>query len=176
MTTRARSTGTGSTRAAGSTGTSLTELLLSTALIGIVATISAPAFHSYLHAGALKAGAEELAALMNLARSLAIRDNTRVCVNRDPEGSNRVRLLIASANPCAAEASFYGSPGRGVDARVDTGGWIALQNQVGVTAATADVIFTALGAAVPGGTYTVSKNGRTLDVVVAPTGRVTIAP
>ena len=86
---------------------------------------------------------------MNLARSVAIKENTRVCVNRDPAGSNRVRLLIASANPCAAVASFYGAHGRGFDSRIDAGGWITLQNQVAVTAATAEVVFTALGAAVP---------------------------
>ena len=87
------------TTTTGSTGAGLTELLVSAALVGIVAAISAPTFHSYLHGSALKAGAEELAALMNLARSVAIKENTRVCVNHDPGGSNRVRLLIAAAEP-----------------------------------------------------------------------------
>jgi Tfp pilus assembly protein FimT len=151
-------------------------LLVSAALVGLVATMSVPTFNSYAHGSALKAGAEELAALLNLARSVAIKDNTRVCVNRDRGGAGRVRLLIGGANPCAAEASFYGGQGRGFDARVGAGGWIALQNQVAVTAATADVVFTALGLAVPGGTYTVSRSGRTLSVVVSPTGRVTVAP
>jgi hypothetical protein len=59
---------------------------------------------------------------------------------------------------------------------VGADGWITLQNEVAVTTATAEVVFTALGAAVPGGTYTVSKGGRTLHVVVAPSGRVNIAP
>jgi Tfp pilus assembly protein FimT len=159
----------------GSTGAGLTELLVSAALVGVIAAISAPTFHSYVNGGALKAGAEELAALMNLARSVAIKENTRVCVKRDPGGSNRVRLLVGSANPCAA-ASFYGAQGRGFDARIDAEGWIALQNQVAVDATTADVIFTALGLAVPGGAYTVRKGDQTLNVVVAPTGRVTITP
>jgi Tfp pilus assembly protein FimT len=159
-----------------STGAGLTELLVYAALIGVIAAASAPMFHTHLHGSALKAGAEELAGLMNLARSLAIRENTRVCVNRDRGGSSRVRLLMASANPCAAAASFYGAGGRGYDHRVDAAGWITLANQVAVTAATADVVFTALGAAVPGGSYTVSRNGRTLTVVVAPSGRVSIAP
>jgi Tfp pilus assembly protein FimT len=159
----------------GSTGAGLTELLVTAALMGLVAAVSAPAFSTYVHAGALKAGAEELVALMNLARSVAISENTRVCVNRDPAGSNRIRLLVSGANPCAA-GRFYGGEGRGFDARVGADGWIALQNQVAVTAATADVVFTALGLAVPGGTYTVSRSGRSLSVVVAPSGRVTIAP
>jgi Tfp pilus assembly protein FimT len=164
------------TTKAGPTGAGLTELLVSAALVGLVTAVSVPTFYSYVQGGALKAGAEELAALMNLARSVAIKENTRVCVNRDHGGSNRVRLLIANAHPCAAVANFYGAGGRGFDPRVDAAGWIALQNHVTVTAATAEVVFTALGAAAPGGTYTVAKNGRTLSVVVAPTGRVSIAP
>jgi Tfp pilus assembly protein FimT len=151
-------------------------LLVSAALIGVIAAISAPTFHSHAHGSALKAGAEELVALMNLARSVAIAENTRVCVNRDSGGSNRVRLLIGGPNPCAATSSFYGAGGRGFDARVGADGWIALQNQVAVTAVTAEVVFTALGVAVPGGTYTVARSGRTLNVVVAPSGRVSVAP
>src|SRR5262245_12117935 len=73
-------------------GASLLELLVTTALIGVVTAISAPTFYSYVHAGALRAGAEELSGLMSLARSLAIKENTRVCVNRDTGGSNRIRL------------------------------------------------------------------------------------
>ena len=163
------------TTKSGSTGAGLTELLVSAALVGVIAAISAPTFHSYVQGSALKAGAEELAALMNLARSVAIKENTRVCVKRDPGGTNRVQLLIGGTNPCAA-TTFYGAQGRGFDARVDAAGRIALQNDVAVSAATADVVFTALGLAVPGGTYTVRKGGHTLSVVVAPTGRVNVAP
>jgi Tfp pilus assembly protein FimT len=159
----------------GPAGAGLTELLVSTALIAAITAASIPTFSTYLNGGALKAGAEELAGLMNLARSLAIRDNTRVCVNRD-RGSSRVRLLVAPTNPCAAATSFHGGEGRGVDARVDAAGWIALQNHVTVIDASAEVVFTALGAAAPGGTYTVARGGRTLSVVVAPSGRVSIAP
>jgi hypothetical protein len=159
----------------GPAGAGLTELLVSAALIAAITAASIPMFSTYLNGGALKAGAEELAGIMNLARSIAIRDNTRVCVSRDG-GSHRVRLLVAPVSPCAAEASFYGGQGRGVDARVDAAGWIALQNQVAVIDASAEVVFTGLGAAAPGGTYTVSRGGRTLSVIVAPSGRVSIAP
>lgn len=157
-------------------GAGLSELLVYAALVGVVAAASIPFFHSYLHGSVLKAGAEELAGLMNLARSLAIKENTRVCVSRDTSGSSRIRLLIASTNPCAAVESFYGAHGRGFDHRVDANGWITLANRVAVTAATAEVVFTALGAAVPGGSYTVSRGGQALTVVVAPSGRVSIAP
>jgi Tfp pilus assembly protein FimT len=157
-------------------GASLAELLVVVALIGIVTAASVPMFHTYVHGSAVKAGAEELVTVMNLARALAIKENTRVCVNWDSAGSHRVRLLVAHANPCAAAANFYGAQGRGFDARIDASGWITLQNRVTVTAATADVVFTALGVAAPGGTYTVSRNGQHLSVVVAPSGRVNITP
>jgi Tfp pilus assembly protein FimT len=157
-------------------GTSLTELLVCAGLVGVVVAASIPLFHSHLHGSALKAGAEELAGLLNLARSLAIKENTRVCVTRDPGGSSRVRILIGGPSPCAAGENFYGARGRGFDHRVDAGGWITFANDVRVTAATADVVFTPLGAAVPGGSYTVSRHGRTLTVVVAPSGRVNVAP
>jgi Tfp pilus assembly protein FimT len=160
----------------GTSGAGFTELLVCAALIGVVVAVTVPIFHSHLHGSALKAGAEELVGVMNLARSLAIKENTRVCVNRDPGGSSRVRLLIGNATPCAAAGSFYGAQGRGVDHRVGANGWITLVNDVAVTAATADVVFTALGAAVPGGSYTVSRNGRTLTVVVAPAGGGSITP
>jgi Tfp pilus assembly protein FimT len=176
MATSRADTSFGAPRRGGAAAAGRSELLVYAALVGVVAAASVPMFHTHLQGSALKGGAEELAGLMNLARSLAIKENTRVCVNRDRGGSSRVRLLMASANPCAAAASFYGANGRGFDHRVDAGGWITLANQVAVTAATADVVFTALGAAVPGGSYTVSRNGQMLTVVVAPSGRVSIAP
>jgi Tfp pilus assembly protein FimT len=122
----------------------------------------------------LKAGAEEMAAVLNTARSVAIKENVQVCVNRGGAGGTQIRLLIAAANACAA-ATFYGSLGHGTDARVGTNGWITLTNGVGVTAGP-NVVFNALGAAVPAGTYTVSKNAQTLNVVVAASGRITITP
>jgi hypothetical protein len=47
-----------------------------------------------------------------------------------------------------------------------------------VSAATANVVFTNLGAASTAGTYTVRNpaNGRTLSVIVAASGRITIGP
>ena len=155
-------------------GASLAEFLVTAAILGIVMAGSVPLFSTYLHSSSLRAGAEEFATLVNLARSLAITENSRVCVALDPAGSHRVRLLIPSGNLCTAES---GGPvrGRWYDSRADASGWITLQNDVAVTAATADVVFTSLGAAVPGGTYTLTRYGRSLTVVVAPSGRVSLS-
>jgi Tfp pilus assembly protein FimT len=158
-----------------SPGFGLAELLVVVGIIAAISALALPSFFTYIRGSALKAGAQELQSILNVARSVAIKENSRVCVNRDTTGSNRVRLLIANASPCTA-ATFYGGGGHGTDARVGVGGWITMQNGIEVSAATADVIFTSLGAAAPGGTYTVSRNGQTLNVVVAPSGRVTITP
>jgi len=157
-------------------GAGLTELMVTAAIVAVVTAASVPVFYSHLRGSGVRAGAEEFATLVNLARSLAIKQNTRVCLSLDPAGSNRVRLLSSSNSPCTAVANAYGHHRHGFDSRVDASGWIALQNGVAVTAATAEVVFTSLGAAAPGGTYTISKNGHSLHVVVAPSGRVSVAP
>ncbi|MGH7332956.1 MAG: GspH/FimT family protein [Candidatus Rokuibacteriota bacterium] len=162
--------------AKGAGGAGLTEVLVTVAIAAVVTAVSVPVFHTYLWSSSLRAGAEEFATLVNLARSLAIKENARACVNLDPAGSNRVRILVAITNPCRGAANVYGQRGLGFDARVDADGWIALQHGVAVTAASAEVVFTSIGAAAPGGTYTISKNGRALHVVVAPAGRVSVAP
>jgi Tfp pilus assembly protein FimT len=157
-------------------GGGLTEVLVTAAIVALISAAAVPAFQTYLWGSRLRAGAEELVTLMNLARSLAIRENAHACVNLDPSGSSRVRILVAFSNPCRGPARVYGHRELGVDSRADADGWIALQNGVQVTAATAEVVFTAMGAAVPGATYTVSRDGRALHVVVAPSGRVNVIP
>jgi Tfp pilus assembly protein FimT len=149
--------------------------MVTVAIMAVLAGASVPVFHTHLRGSTLRAGAEEFVSLVNVARSLAIKDGARVCIARDAS-SNRVRLLIGSSTPCTTFTKTYGIQGHGVDFRADASGWITLQNQVAVTAATADVIFTPLGFATPGGTYTISKLGHSLSVVVAPSGRVSVAP
>ena len=159
--------------AIGRKGFSLAELMITLSVIAVVSAIAMPSFINYVQAASLRAGAEEMMSVLNTARSVAIKENTQVCVPRG--GTNQVRLLIAAANPCAS-AVFYGQAGHNADARVGDNGWITMSNGIQVTATTADVIFTSLGAAVPAGTYTVSKDGQTLRVVVAASGRITITP
>ena len=55
-------------------------------------------------------------------------------------------------------------------------GVIRLSNQVVVTGSDANPVFTYLGAAAPGATFTISnpQDGDTMRVIVAATGRVTI--
>ncbi len=140
------------------------ELVVIVAIIGIIMAVSTPALISYWRTSTLRAGAEELSAVLNSARHLAIKENTTVCVRRQ---GNRVRYHV----PACGGAAWTG-------VGTASNGDIQLANNVTVSAATADVIFTYLGAASTPGTYTVTNpvDGRTLNVIVASTGRVRIGP
>lgn len=145
-------------------GFSAAELLVVVAVIGILAAVAVPYFLSYWRAATLRAAAEELAAVLNDARQLAISRNRSVCVSND---GTRVRFHL---DTCAGTAiTRPGSDGQG---------WITLTNGQRVTGSTANVTFNYLGAATTAATYTVQNpNGNsTLCVVVAASGRVRIGP
>jgi Tfp pilus assembly protein FimT len=133
------------------------------AVIGIASAVMIPLLVTYWHASTLTAGAQELQALLNGARQMAIRQNTSVCVERS---GTRVRYLIGS---CAGTVW--------TGAGTDGNGWMSLSNSVQIINSTANVIFGYLGAANPGGTYTVrnpANTAQTVTVTVAVSGRVTI--
>src|SRR6266403_5543906 len=145
-------------------GLTLTELLVLVAVIGIITTVSVPAFVSYWRSATLKGGAQELATILNRGRSLAIAQNTTVCVS---QSASRVQFLTGG---CAG--TVWTGPG------TDGNGWFTLQNSITVTSATANVIFNYLGAATTAGSYTVQNpvNNAAMTVTVALSGRVTIGP
>lgn len=149
----------------GARGFSLIELVVVVAIAGVIMAVSTPVLISYWRTSTLRAGAEEMTAVLNNARQLAIKENTTVCVRR--QGTNRVRYHTPT---CAGSAWT----GLGTDSNGD----IRLANNVTITAATADVIFTYLGAASTPGTFTLTNpvDGRTMQVIVASTGRVRIGP
>jgi Tfp pilus assembly protein FimT len=128
-----------------------------------MAAVMMPSLLSYWRASTLNSGAQELQALLNSARQLAIRQNTSICVERS---GTRVRYRLGG---CAG-AQWTG-PG------TDANGWIALSNSVQVTNDTANVVFSYLGAANPAGQYTVTNpadTNQSLTVTVAASGRITI--
>ena len=137
------------------------ELIVVVALIGIITAIGMPVFLSFWKASTLKAGAEELAAIVNSGRLLAIKENQNVCVSSN--GTN-VKYVVGG---CAG--TVWTGPG------TDGSGLIRLANSVTVSSTTT-VVFNYLGAATTAGTFTVRHptDGKTLSVVVAATGRVTI--
>jgi prepilin-type N-terminal cleavage/methylation domain-containing protein len=149
----------------GKAGFTLTELLVTIGVIAILATAGMPAMLRYYQTAGLTAGSQELAAILNRGRQLAIRTNNFVCVE---QSTNQVRFRTATAANCTG--TIWTGDG------TDASGWLALSSKIQVSAVTTNVIFTYLGAANPGGTYTVRHpvTTSTQSVVVSGTGRVTI--
>jgi Tfp pilus assembly protein FimT len=145
-------------------GFTLTELSVIVAVIGVVSVLATPMFLSYHQAARLKAGAQELATLLNQARQVAITRNTTACVL---QAGNKISFRTGG---CAGTVWT----GSGSDAT----GSFALTDDVRVSAATANVVFTHLGTATTAGIYTVlnPSTNRTMRVTVALSGRITIGP
>src|SRR5262245_12911851 len=143
-------------------GISLTEIMATMAVLGLVAALSVPFALTSWQAATLKAGAEELVTTLNGARQLALDQNQTVCV------TNNGSTLAYRVSSCGAPWTGLGTEGDG---------GIRLASSVRVAAATANVTFNYLGASGTGGTFTVLNpaSGRALCVVVAPSGRITIA-
>lgn len=132
------------------------------AVVGIVTIGALPSLLRYWHTSIVQAGARELASVMNLGRQLAISQRSPVCV--DVIGAS-VRLRLATC----------GGP-LWTSAVTDAAGVIAMSDPALEVSSNGRVVFTALGAATPGATYTV-KHGRTQiarAVVVAASGRITV--
>ena len=140
---------------------------MAAAVMGIITAASMPAFVSYMQSATLKAGAQELATVLNRGRSIAIAQNTFVCVK---QAANRVQFVKDVTGACVGGTVWTG-PG------TDGAGWFTLQNSINVIS-NPQVVFNYLGAATTAGTYTVRNpvNNATLSVAVALSGRVTIGP
>ena len=143
-------------------GFSLIELTVAIAIIGILVAIGVPFVTTYYQAMVLKSAADEMVTILNSARYQAIKQNTSMCVALS---GAKVQYLVGGCG---------GAAWKGVG--TDSTGLITLQNTMQMSGATASVVFTNLGAASTGGTYTVKNpvNGKTLTVTVAGSGRITI--
>ena len=131
-------------------------------VIAILAVMAVPAFLSYYQAAGLKAGAQQVATLINQAREIAIKENGNVCVTL-PSATQMTYLL----GSCSGSAW--------VGAGTDATGRINLPTPIAATAS-ANPIFSYVGSALPAATYTLTntQSGNTLTVSVAASGRITI--
>ncbi|HSD32071.1 MAG TPA: GspH/FimT family pseudopilin [Gemmatimonadales bacterium] len=146
-----------------SRGFTLVELMVVMAIGGVLAILGAPTLVTYVRTSALQAGARELATVINLGRQLAITQNTAVCVE---VSGGIIRLRKGGCG-----GTIWTGPG------TDGTGVIKISESSGLRISTAaNVVFTALGAASPAGTFTVTHpvDGGTRTVVVAATGRVSV--
>jgi prepilin-type N-terminal cleavage/methylation domain-containing protein len=148
--------------ALGVAGFSATELVVVVAVIGIIMAASAPTFFSYFRTAAVRAGAEEMSAVLNRARLLAIKDNTSMCVKN---AGNRVRYFVG---PC--DGTVWTGPD------TDAAGFIQLASNISMT--TGQVTFTYIGTATAPASYTVTNppDASSLTVNVTAAGRVSINP
>jgi type IV fimbrial biogenesis protein FimU len=143
-------------------GFGLAELIVTIGIIGILAVMAVPSFLSYYRAAGLKAGAQQVATLINQAREIAIKENGNVCVTVPTATKMAYRLGTCGGSVWT---------GAGTDA---TGG-ISLPPGITITAS-GNPIFNYVGSALPAAVYTLNytQTGATLTVSVAASGRVTI--
>jgi len=139
------------------------EIVVVMAVIGVVAGVTIPSMLQYVRTAALQAGTRELATAVNLARQLAVSRKISVCV--DVSGVDvRLRLGGCQGPPWTGPMTTAA----GVIHLADSG---VLQ-----VASNVRVVFTAIGAATPSGTYTVtdSRTRASRAIVVAASGRVSV--
>jgi len=144
-------------------GFSLVELMVVLAITGALAVVAVPSLWSYWQNAAVHAGARELASAMNLGRQLAISRKTSVCV--DLNGTS-IRLRVGGCS-----GPLWTGP------VTDASGVIRISDPATLAVSSnARVIFTALGAASPSATYTVThmRTQTTRAVVVAGSGRISV--
>jgi len=142
----------------------LAEIMVVLTMFGVLATLVTPALWSYSRTATLQAAARGLATSINLGRQVAISRNTTVCV--EVASPTNIRLRTGGCG-----GPIWTGPG------TDGSGAIKISDSGALhISATANVVFTSLGAASPAGTYTLTNpvNNETRTVVVAATGRVSV--
>jgi len=137
------------------------------AVIGILAVMAVPSYLSYLRAAGLKSGAQQVVTLVNQARQLAIKENTKVCAK---SSATQMTYVLDSDGSCMGSGPWIGTG-------TDAAGNIQLPVGITVTASGNGAIFDYVGSAVTApATYTLTytQTGATLTVSVAASGRITI--
>jgi Tfp pilus assembly protein FimT len=144
-------------------GYSLVELTVVLAITGTVAVVVAPTLLSYWDVWSLQAGARELAVTINAGRQLAIASRTSICVDLSDA---QLRFRVGG---CAGDV--WRGP------ITDASGSIRISDPTTLNvSANGRPVFTTLGAATPGATYTLrhARTHASRTVVVGGSGRITV--
>jgi Tfp pilus assembly protein FimT len=144
------------------------ELLVTIAIIGILAAVTAIAAATYLPGLQVRWAAREVQSAINRGKMLAVTTRQFVCVEPGP-GNDGVRFRQGASQAAACNGAIW--TGTGTDAN----GVIAASNQVTVAFVGNRPIFTQFGTAVVPGQFAINRAGaRVTTVSVTAAGQVTI--
>ena len=148
-------------RSVKNSGFSVPELVVVIAVIGVLFLVMIPFFLNYYQGAAARADAQQIVALLNQARELAIKQNDSICVTFP--NSSQMALLLGG---CGGTA--WVGPG------TDGAGTINLPQGFTISPLN-PLIFNYLGAAGAATSYTMTSTttGGTMTISIALTGRVT---
>lgn len=144
-------------------GFTLVELTVVLAIMATVVVVAAPTVLGYWDSWSLQAGAREVASALNLGRQLAIANRTTICV--DLSGAH----LQFRVGGCAGDVW--------TGAVTDAAGRIRIADPPTLdVSSNGRLVFTTLGAASPGATYTVrhARTHASRAVVIAGSGRISV--
>jgi prepilin-type N-terminal cleavage/methylation domain-containing protein len=159
-------------------GFTLVELVIVIGIIVILTAAGLPTFLAHWRTSTLKGGAQQLVAVLNQGRQVAIKENETVCIKADvanPAYGTRIRFLrgtCSATSTCAVTLDV--PPCIWTGAGTDTEGYLSLENRIEARPPAADVAFSPLGAA-GAGTFTVrtmDDTAATATITVAASGRI----
>jgi prepilin-type N-terminal cleavage/methylation domain-containing protein len=150
--------------AGGRAGFSAAELIVVIAVVGVLFTMTIPFFLRYYQAAAVKSASQQVVALLNQARGLAVQQNSTAGVCVHLPSTTQMQFVVDGCG-----GTVWIGPW------TDAAGNINLPQGFTMGPAT-DVVFDYLGAALPAVTYTVTNaaTGATLNVSIAISGQIKI--
>ena len=149
--------------AGGRGGFGAPELVVVIAVVGVLFTMSISFFLSYYRVATVKSASQQVVALLNQARELAIQTNSTSGVCAHLSSATQMQFVQGGCG-----GTIWIGPG------TDAAGHFNLPQGFTMGPAT-NVVFNYLGAALPAVTYTVTSTstGATLTVSIAISGRIT---
>lgn len=147
-------------------GFGFVELVITVGVIVILTTLALPSFLRYLRTAEAQADAREVAAIINRVRQQAIKENCDMTVTRGTGGFTATKGANCSSGANGA-LTITGMTSAGL---YKTSQGITLS---GINSA----VFTRLGNATTSGTFvlTSTQYSTTMQIIVEPSGRITIA-
>lgn len=144
-------------------GFTLVELMVTVAVLGILAVIAAPSMITMINNGRIVGQTEEMVALLQLARAEAVRRNTRVsvCGNAACTSTNWAEAVVVHPDGTADDPAVIRS--------------VTAPSGVAVTGPAAGVVFRPSGLISAAQNVNITMSGQQRCVTVAVSGIATVA-